>query len=101
MRLCRALDEDGPQPFALWLGRLCEEFPCYGPEEAYRAWLRAPAGLFEEIIEARSFGAMKRIVDGVKDKKEIPQDPLARLVLQIEKAVAEEEIAQDGAAADN
>lgn len=102
MRLCRALDDEDrqtPWPFTYWLGRLCEEFPCYGPEEAYRAWLRAPAGLFEEIVEGRQFAAMKRRVDGATREEDVPQDTLARLVLEIEEAVAQEDIDRDAAAA--
>ncbi len=83
MRLHRALDGDAELPFAFWLGRLCEEFPCYGPEEAYRAWLRAPAGLLESIVEARVYAREKAHYESLTDKKKAPDTPTMRLVKEI------------------
>lgn len=53
-----------------WLGILCEEFPCYGPKEAYEAWRALPEGLMEDIIEARSYDRAKsRMEQASGDKK--------------------------------
>lgn len=89
--LSRALDEDGPVPFAFWLGRLCEEFHCL-PSDAYREWLTAPAGLLEEILEMRAFARAKEIVDAAKTAQDIPRGRIFDLVKQIAFETAREDL---------
>jgi len=64
---------------------------------AYREWLIAPAGLLEEIIEARAFESAKGIYDRLSDYDEktrmkLMRDPLMQLVREIDLAIAAEEI---------
>jgi hypothetical protein len=78
-------------PLAWWIGRICEEFPAYTPETAWRAWRTAPAGFFEELIEMRAFAAVHRQYRaGGGDRKKLPDDSaLADLVQQFEFEDAE------------
>lgn len=75
-----------------FIGRLCEEFPAYGPEEAYQAWLRLPAGFMEEIIEGRRYAEAKWTLDHAKSKAELPNSPMMRLAKQITLDLAREEL---------
>ena len=66
---------------------------------AYREWLIAPAGLLEEIIEARSFESAKGIYDRLSDYDEktrmkLMGDPLMQLVREVDFAIAAEELAK-------
>ncbi|HXG56672.1 MAG TPA: hypothetical protein VNJ03_14945 [Vicinamibacterales bacterium] len=84
-------------PFAFWIGRLCEEFTCV-PSVAYREWLHAPAGLLEDVIEARAYARAKEMTDAAdtsEARKRLPQTPLFQLVKEIEFALVRGEI--DGA----
>ena len=86
-------------PFTLWLSRLCDAFHCL-PSEAYAEWRRLPAGLLDDVLEARAFETMKAIVDRATTEKDIPASPLADLVKAVEELVALEDIAHaHGAAA--
>lgn len=71
---------------------MCEEFPAYGPVEAYRAWLNAPVGLFEEIIEARGFARTRELVDSAKNDKDLPRTRWVALVKEVMAAAAEEDL---------
>lgn len=82
-------------PWAYWISRICDEFPCYGPEEAEEAWLRAPCGWFEEIIEARHYARAKADYESrVKSKhtKGLHDEPIMRRVKEIRFAIKAEEI---------
>jgi hypothetical protein len=72
-------------PVAWLVCRICEEWPAYTPEAAYRAWRTAPAGFFEELIEARAFAATHRAYVAAGGRKKLPGDsPLADLVQEFE-----------------
>jgi len=78
------LDKEGPLPDALWISRICQEFPCYGPEEAERAWRRAPVGWLEEIIEARHYAEAKALYERTARPEDLPKDdPMITLVEEI------------------
>ena len=88
------MDGEGPLPDAFWVGRICEEFPCYGPEEAVRSWRRAPAGWLEEIIEARHYAAAKGLYERTARPEDLPKDDtLIRLVEEITYQRAGERLA--------
>lgn len=73
-------------PFAVTIGRLCEEFG-YKPEEAIAAWRQAPVGFLEQVIEARAYMRTKAACDAYdEDPKALkrPNGPLAELVRAIE-----------------
>ena len=73
------------------LGRICEEFPLLAsPAAAWEAWQEAPAGLIEEIIEARGYAATKAAMDRAPDRKSQPTGRTADLVHEIEFMLAEE-----------
>jgi hypothetical protein len=80
----------------LWLSRICEEFHCL-PSEALREWLMAPAGLIEEVLEARAYAYAKARVDAKDAPKGGPSDtPMMERVKEIELAIVAEELARDG-----
>ena len=83
------MNGDGPIPIELWLGRLCEEFHCL-PSAALREWMRAPAGLLEDIIEVRTFAEAKRMYDAAEQKRDIPQSPIFELVKIVDFELAQE-----------
>lgn len=78
-------------PVTFWLSRLCEEFSCL-PGAAYRAWLEAPVGLLEEILEARAYASAKRIYEAATNKQEIPSSPIMDLVRTVSFDLAREAI---------
>lgn len=82
------MDGQAPLPLTYRIGRFCEEFPAYGPEEAYLAWQRLPVGFLEEIIEGRAYAAAKAALDRAGDaegKRNVMRDwPLAGLAWEIE-----------------
>jgi hypothetical protein len=84
------LEKEGPLPFALWIGRLCEEFHCV-PSVAYAEWLRAPTGLLEDILEARAFAAAYDLYINAKSKRDLPKHPMIDRVKAIDFAIAEED----------
>ncbi len=65
-------------PEAMWFSRICEEFNCL-PSEAIREARRLPAGMLEEIIEARHYAVAKGIVDRATPESPPPDDPLCDL----------------------
>ena len=71
-------------PQEWWISRLCEEFPGRLPSEVLREWERAPSGLLETILEMRAFAGVKRQSDAAKTATEMPQGPLADLLLEIQ-----------------
>lgn len=76
----------------MWIGLLCEEFHCR-PSDAYREWLRAPAGLLEDIIEARMYARAKHIYDDAHAHgRRAPSSPLFDMVQEIEFDLAREEL---------
>ena len=89
--LHRALDGVGPTPFTFLISRLCEEFG-YTPEQAVRAWQRAPEGFLEQVMEARAYARTKAACDAARTRKERPTGPLADLVTAIEFELAQEEM---------
>jgi hypothetical protein len=81
---------------AFWLSRICEEFHCL-PSQAMREWLTAPAGLLEEILEARAYAHAKAIVDAQdRPRGQKYESPMMQRVEQIEMAIAAEELANHG-----
>lgn len=85
-------------PLPLWIGRLCEEFHCL-PSAAYAETQRLPAGLLEEILEARAFATAKSLLDYAPDPKKVPNTPMVQLVKDVMQDAAQEEI--DAAATDD
>lgn len=85
-------------PFVLWIGQLCEEFHCL-PSEAYAETQRLPAGLLEEIVEARSFARAKSLLDSARDPTKVPNTPIVQLVKDVMQDAAQEDL--DAAAADD
>ncbi|HWB15978.1 MAG TPA: hypothetical protein VG538_06175 [Vicinamibacterales bacterium] len=75
---------------------MCEEFHCL-PSEAFREWLTLPAGLLEDILEAKSYAHAKAIVDA-KDapKSQRYETPMTQMVEQIEMAIVAEELRNHG-----
>jgi hypothetical protein len=67
------------------------------PSAAFREWLTLPAGLLEEILEARSYAHAKAQVDA-KDTPRAQRGttPMMDQVEQIEMAIAMEELANRG-----
>lgn len=84
-------DEDAAFPFSLWLSRLSESFNCR-PSEAWREWLIMPAGLLEEILEARAY---ERTYHAYKhagtaaERQKLPPSKLLEWVSKIELAEAQ------------
>jgi len=73
------------------------------PSEAYREWLRAPAGLLEEILEARAYDQAKAMTDAADTadaRKRLPQTPLFDLVKAIEFDLAHREMHEEDDDAD-
>jgi hypothetical protein len=61
--------------------------------------LRCPAGLLEEILEARSFAATKLAIDRATRPEDQPKGAMADLVRSVIESNAEEDI--ERAAADD
>lgn len=77
-------------PFEHFLGRLCEEFHCL-PSEAWAEVQRMPVGFLEQVIEYRGYAAAKAVID--RNPKAAAGWPLGELVVQIEFALAQQEMA--------
>jgi hypothetical protein len=83
--------DGGPAPLAVWLSRLCQEFGCL-PSAALREWRRAPAGLIEEILEARAYIGTREAYDRAPKKSELPPSPMLDLVHEIRGRLVREEL---------
>jgi hypothetical protein len=73
------------------LSRICEEFTCL-PSEALRELRRLPVGLLEDVMEARAFAAVWAQIDRAKDKDDIPQSPMRRVVERVMEAAVLKDI---------
>ncbi len=72
------------------IGRICEAFQCL-PSQAVRELQEDPEGLALRIIAMRDFAQAKEIYDNAKSYKDLPDDPLVRLVEEFDFAELEDE----------
>lgn len=82
-------------PFVHFVGQLAEAFHCL-PSEAWREYLRMPAGWLEDIIEGRAYVQAKAAYDAAdtaEARKRLPMTPLVALAEVFDFEGAEEELA--------
>ena len=63
-------------PTSLWLAGLCEAFPGRFPSEVLDEIDRLPAGMLDEVVEARHYRRAKAMVDAATteaDRKQLPE----------------------------
>ena len=80
----------GPQPFEYFIGRLSEEFGGALPSVLHAELRRLPVGFLEQVIEYRAY-ARAHAANQV-DPKGWNRSPMRTLAMQIEHALAAEEI---------
>ena len=66
-QLVLAFDDDGPLPYAHWIGIVCEAFGCV-PSQAEAELDRMPVGFLEEVLEYRSIARAKAMYDAAHEQ---------------------------------
>jgi hypothetical protein len=85
------------------MASLCEAFPGRFPTEIWREVLRLPAGLLDEVLEAKAYREAKAMTDAAETteaRQRLPQTPLFALARTIEMALAREALEKKKAQAD-
>lgn len=76
---------------------LCEAFPGRFPSEILRELRRLPAGVLEEVLEAKAYQQAKAMTDAAdtgEARKRLPRTPLFELVSEIELTLGREALVQ-------
>jgi hypothetical protein len=94
-RLHRSLDGEpgSSQPFEHFIGILCEEFHCL-PSQAWAELQRLPSGFLQQVLEYRRYVAAYFANEA--DPKGWQSSAMRTLAMEIEHALAAEEIQQRG-----
>jgi len=79
------------------MASLCEAFPGRFPTEVWAEIERLPAGMLDDVLEARAYRQVKEMTDGAETqeaRRRLPQTPLFARCREIEMDLAAEAMAK-------